>query len=257
MRKGLRLKDGGGGQSGVRIRVVRPVSAKESQPVWLGELLGVARPGTESTVVSLDGGPSSIESRYGEALAVSGVVQKIVQAERDGVDAVISNCMADPAVEAAREAVSIPVIGPAETSMHIAAMLGHSFSVVTILDRLADLIRDHALRIGVARKLVSVRAVNMPVVELDDGDRLAKALTNQSTGAVKEGGAHVIILGCTGMAGLSKIVEEGLREEGIVDVPVIDPAVVTLKIAETLADIGLSHSKRSYPPPLERDFPGY
>jgi len=59
------------------------------------------------------------------------------------------------------------------------------------------------------------------------------------------------------MAGMARDVEEGLRQQGITDVPVIDPAKLAFKIAEALADMGLSHSKRTYPTPPQKEIVGY
>lgn len=233
----------------MKLRVIAPVTTRECEVRAFEQYTAGARPETEITTVLLDKGPASVESRYDEALAVPDVLAKIVQAEKEDVDVVISNCMADPGVEAGRELVSIPVLGPAEISMHMAAMLGRNFSVVTILDRLTPSFHNIAGRLGLTRQLASVRAVNIPVLELVDRDRAVSALIDQSVRAVRDDGAHVIIFGCTGMTGLAKRVEDGLREHGIFDVPVIDPVVLTLKVAEALADLGLSHSKRSYPAP--------
>jgi allantoin racemase len=241
----------------MKIRVIRPIIGLEAESGLVEELSPVAAPGTEISEVSVDKGPASIESSYESALAAIGVVAKIVEAEREGVDAVISNCMDDPGVEAAREMVSIPVIGPAETSMHIAAMLGHKFSVIAVLEADERPFFDHATKAGLASRLASVRAINIPVLELEDRDRTVKALVEQSVRAVKEDGAHVLIFGCTGMTGMAGAVEEGLRREGITDVPVIDPAVLAFKMAEALAGMGLSHSKRTYPAPPKKEIVGY
>jgi allantoin racemase len=241
----------------MKIRVVDPVITKAAEARSLEELSPVARPDTELSAVCVDKGPASIESTYEAALAAPYVVAKIVEAEKDGVDAVISNCMDDPGVEAAREMVSIPVIGPCETSMHIAAMLGHRFSVIGVLEADDRPFHDHARKAGLEGKLASVRAVNIPVLELKDRNRAVSALVEQSVKAVREDGAHVIIFGCTGMAGMAREVEEGLKRRGITDVPVIDPAILALKIAEALADMGLSHSKRTYPTPPKKEIVGY
>jgi allantoin racemase len=41
------------------------------------------------------------------------------------------------------------------------------------------------------------------------------------------------------------------------DVPVIDPAATALKLAEALVGAGLTHSKRTYPQPPEKEILGY
>jgi allantoin racemase len=241
----------------MKIRVIRPVIGLPTEASALEELLPVASPGTEISEVSLDKGPASIESTYESALAAIGVVDKIREAEQEGVDAVVANCMDDPGVEAARELVSIPVVGPAETSMHVAAMLGHRFSVITVLEADERPFFDHATKAGLASRLASVRAINIPVLQLGDRERTLTALVEQSVRAVKEDGAHVLIFGCTGMTGMAGAVEEGLRRQGITDVPVIDPAVLAFKMAEALAGMGLSHSKRTYPTPPKKEIIGY
>ncbi len=241
----------------MKIRVIVPAVAKDFEGVALDWYSRAARADTEMSVVSLDQGPTSVRSIHEAALAEPGTIAKIVQAEEEGVDAVISDCMTDPGVEAAREVVSIPVIGPAETSMHFAAMLGHRFSVITPLARLVPAFHRHAIKAGVARQLASVRVAKTSASEPSDETRVLSVLIDEAIKAVKEDGAHVIIFGSTGMARLTRDVEEGLRKAGISDVPVIDPAILALKIAEALADMGLSHSKRTYPIPPEKEIIGY
>lgn len=55
--------------------------------------------------------------------------------------------------------------------------------------------------------------------------------------AVNEDGAEVLILGCAGMAGFDKIVEN------IVKVPVIDGLVCALMMVESLIKYGVKTSK--------------
>jgi len=241
----------------MKIRVVIPSITKEFEAMGLEQYSPGARSDTEISVTLLDKGPASIESRYDETIAVPDIVGKIVEAEREGVDAVIVDCMAEPGVEAAREVVSIPMIGPAAPAMHVASMLGHRFSVITVLDRAIPRFERHGPKTGLSRQMASLRAVNIPVLEMGDTERLVKALIEQSAMAVREDGAHVIVFGCTGMAGLAEEVKKGLEGQGIFDVPVIDPAILAVKVAEALVDMGLSHSKRTYPNPPEKEIVGY
>ena len=241
----------------MRIRVVAPVIATPLVPAVFEQYCAAARPDTEMSLATLDKGPPSIESRYDEALAVPDVIAKVVQAERDGMDAVIIDCMGDPGLEPARERVSIPVIGPAETSMHVAAMLAHRFSVVTVLDTLIPAFDHHALRTGLTNRMASVRTVGIPVLDLDDHSRLLEALVDRSVRAVTDDGAHLVILGCTGMAGVAQGLTDGLAQHGITDVPVIDPTVLAVKVAEALVQLQLSHSKRTYPCPPDKRIVGY
>ena len=241
----------------MRIRVVTPIITESFGPLIVEEFTAAARPGVEITNVFIAAGPASIESEYDEALAVPGLLAKVRQAEEEGAEAVIIDCMGDPGLRAAREAVSIPVVGPCEASMHLAAMLGHKFSVLSVLERLTTYFEDRAELYGVKDRLASVRSVEFPVLEMEKGrERLPALLIEQGTKAIEEDGAHILILGCTGMMGLAQEVEKGLKDRGY-EVPVIDPVKAAVKTAEALVDMGLSHSKRTYPYPPEKEIIGY
>ena len=108
----------------------------------------------------------SIESAYEEALCVPATIDLIMKCERDGFDAAIIGCFGDPGLEAARELATIPVVGPCESSMLLAAGLGHKFSVLTVFDSLIAGQELLAVKAGVHAKLASVRATGIPVLDL-------------------------------------------------------------------------------------------
>ena len=198
-----------------------------------------------------------MESAYDEALAAPDVVARVREAEEEGMNAVIINCFGDPGLDAAHELVSIPVIGPCETSMHVAAMLGHKFSVITVLERLIPELELHAQKYGVGWKFASARSVDLPVLDLEEGrEQFVDLMVESAAEAIEEDGAHVIVLGCTGLAGLDAQVKSGLSKVGY-EVPVIDPASIALKMAEALVDAKLTHSKRTYPQPPDKEIVGY
>jgi len=213
---------------------------------------------TEVSFTILDKGPETIEGAFDEAFAVPDTIVKIIQAERDGCDAVIIDCMGDPGLAAAREAVSIPVLGPCQTAMHIAGLLGHRFAVVTVLRRLHPILVDMASVYGLRGKMAPVRSVDIPVMELmNDYGRLCQALGEQSVKAVLEDEADVIILGCTGMDGLAEAIERSLAAAGLAGVPVIDPISASISFAKSLLRSKLSHSKRTYESPRAKKIKGF
>ena len=244
-------------QRRARIRVIIPVVGEH----WIApvqEAYGrAARSGTEISAVTIDRGPASIESVRDEALAIPGVLSSVQAAEAEGVDATILDCMADPGLDSTRELASIPVVGPAQSAMHLAAMLAHRLSVITVLEQGIPGVHRQILRYGLTGKVASVRAVNIPVLEMgEDRERVTRAVIEESIRAVREDGAHIIVPGCTEMIGMAPVVQEGLVERGC-DVPVIDPPAVAVKLAEGLVDIGLTHSKRTYPLPPDKEIVGY
>lgn len=233
----------------MNVRVIVPVTTEAFVAATDQAYCAAARPDTVITTVGLDRGPASIECNYEEALAVPDILVKVRDAAQEGVDAIVIDCMMDPALDAARELVSIPVVGPAQASFHLAAMLAHRFSVVTILERDIPLLDRLFRKYSVAEKVASIRVVDIPVLELDvDQTQLIDVVTNASGVAVREDGAHAIVFGCTGMRGVAEAVGQKLAERGDA-VPVINPSLAALKLAESLVDMGLSPSKCTYPTP--------
>lgn len=202
---------------------------------------------TELDSIAIEKGPASIESRYDDILATPYVIKKIVEAELNGFDAVTVNCFGDPAVRAGRELVNIPVVGPGEASMLIASSLCNKFSVITVIKNILPVIYENAKLYGVEGKLASIRAIDIPVLELHKNEeKTVEALADEGMKAIENDGAEVLILGCTGMTGMA----EKLRE--ILKIKVLDPLPTAVKFAETLVSLGLSHSKITYPTPPEK-----
>ena len=202
-------------------------------------------------------GPASIESEFDEALSIPGTIAAAIKAEKEGADAIIIDCMGDPGLKPVREVVSIPVIGPSEMAMHLAAMLGHRFSIVTVLDSVVPMLENLAKVYAVKDKLASVRVIDIPVLELETApDRLFSELAEASIAAVENDGAHAIVLGCTGFLGCAQSISEALKSKDI-DVPVIDPIPSAVCMAAGIVRAGLTHSKRSYAPPSAKKLVGF
>jgi len=212
----------------------------------LAILQRLAAAGTQVSITDVPEGPSSIESAYEEYLSVPGTLLKVQEAERNGLDAAIVGCFGDPGVDAARELVEMLVVGPAEASMLFACSLGHRFSVITVLESVVAPLRHLAQRIGVAEKLASVRAVDIPVLELNkDRTRSVARMTTLARRAVNEDGADALVLGCMSMGFL----EAHAEISSDAGVPVVNPVYAALRMAEALQGAGLRHSKRAYPLP--------
>ena len=180
---------------------------------------------TEVDIVYLDYGPASIESRYDEVLASPFVVEKAVWAEENGYDAVVVSCMNDPAVEAVKELLKIPVVGPREAAWNVANILG--------------------------KKVSWISAKGITVLELSqDPEKTYRALLEDGRRAMKEG-ANVLILRCTGMTGTAKRLTEELGT------PVLEGEGLALALAQMFVDVGLAHSKLAFrhPPEKKRTFP--
>ena len=215
-----------------------------------GLLVEYAALGTEIGIEDVPSGPESIESMYEEYLSIPATVERALELEQDGWDAIVLGCYGDPGLDAFRELLSIPIIGPGEATALIAASLGHRFSVITVTDSVIAFTERQIWNCGVGEKLASVRAVNIPVLELhSDRDKAIGATIEHGAEAIEEDRADTLIVGCMSM-GFLGIAEEASEQQGE---PVLNPSKVALKYAEALVGAGLTHSRKAYmlPPKLE------
>jgi allantoin racemase len=239
----------------IHVKLITPITASGMRRSEHLDILSNSE--LKVTAEQIDMGPNSIECEYEEAMSQPGTILKIIDAEKEGCDAVVIDCMGDPGLQGARECVSIPVIGPCETAMHYASMLGHKFSVLTVLNRTVPLLENLSLLYGVSSKLASIAPVNIPVLELEkDLDYTLNRMTTVAIDAIKNDHAAVIIFGCTGMLGCADAVQNNLKAEGY-DVPVIDPIPLAVNTAYVLAKLKLSQSKHSYPLPPKKGMVGF
>lgn len=238
-----------------RIAVVNPnTTASMTQKIAECARM-VVGPDTEIVAVTNGSGPASIESHYDEALAVPGLLAAIAAGERDGIDGrgidgwVIA-CFGDPGLDAAREVASGPVVGIAEAGMHVATLLGRSFSIVTTLARTIGQAEHLVERYGFSGKCRSIYACEVPVLELDaPGSDARKLVVDYCRRAVEFDEADSIVLGCAGMADFCHDVSEQ------VGVPVIDGVAAAVTMVEGLVRMGLKTSTRSeYAAPLPKTY---
>ena len=197
-------------------------------------------PTTEVVAVSPKSGPRSIESAYDELLSAQPTIETLIENQED-FDAFVLACYSDhPAIHAAREMTSKPVIGIMEASLYTACMLGHRFSIVTTNDRWVPLLWDAIRRYGVAERCASVRATSMPVLALEGGgdQTVRERVLDEARKAIEMDGADVVCLGCAGMAGLHA------QLSGELGVPVVDGVAMAVKLMEALVGYGARTSKK-------------
>ncbi|MBM4430275.1 MAG: Asp/Glu racemase [Chloroflexi bacterium] len=204
----------------------------------------------EVTIICPARGPVTIESSYDEAYAIAPTIDLIKQANEEDYDAIILACFCDVGVEAAKEISSVPVFGLEETTLSIALLLGSKFGIMTEKRPRVAMKELHVRRHGLLERMASIRPLELSVAELDTNPEGTKAAGMAlARRMVEEDGAEVIIMGCAAMAGYSDDLE---RELGV---PVLDPVKVTLKVAEAMVDMGVTHSRLGlYAPPTPKEF---
>lgn len=234
-----------------RILNVIPVVATTWNEVAANEMGKHLAPGFELHHANVQyGGVESVEGLYYMAVTVPYIVEEILRAEQEGYDAAIVFCFNNPGVAEARELVSIPVVGAGEAACYVGLILGSRLGVIDVgatyrtpsHSAMMHLDRQMFKVLGIADRVVSLRATGFPVEDSGTEDLMSDALYREGQKAIEDG-AEVLILGCTGMTGHAQELQKRL------EVPVVDPGVASLKFAELLIVMNLSHSRVTIPSP--------
>ena len=201
---------------------------------------------------SLDSGSQALDSRYEIALTAPYILRTAKEAEAEGYQAVILDCFLDPALDALREHLSIPVFGPCLSSCSLAIRLGGDYSIIGLSDQLNALILDNLRKYQMDRPLRSIRSVNIPLEELHlDRASSVQGLVEACQTAVQEDHARALVFGCTCFSPLADLVRQELQSRGI-QVPIIESLRATLLDAFSCVMQELSQSQSTYRPVREK-----
>jgi allantoin racemase len=182
-------------------------------------------------------GPAAIEGAADAAVVVPELLRLIPAAEAEGFDAAIIGCFSDPGLDALRERVDMPVIGPGAAAMHLAVQFGTRFSILAPSGRGQGRVAARLRALGLAELFASVRGVGCSVMDLAQRRSGAfERIVEAGRSCVDEDGADVLVLGCMSMAFLPDI-DQALRDE--LGVPVVNPVLAALKTAEVAVGLGL------------------
>jgi allantoin racemase len=216
----------------MRMLIINPNSDPKMTEAICKSASEFARDRFEVVCKATPGAPKFIET-YGDDLVTAPGMLKLVEQHEAECDAFVVACHGDPNLDAIKEKTKKPVVGIGEASMKIASMLGHSFSVVTTAKRSIPPKEAQARKYHLQDLLVSVRAPESDASDCGD-DQLFLDLAKA---AVEEDLAEVIVLGCAGLTGMDKLIQEKLG------VPTLDGVVCALMVAEGLVRYGVSTSK--------------
>lgn len=204
-------------------------------------------PDTEVECVPVRNSATVVADHYEAMLFDMYITEAGLRAEEEGYDAVVMDTVSDSGLYALRSRLSIPVLGPGLVSYAVATMLGKRFSIVTMWDKWRHLYEKNLDLYHLWEKCASIRAVDIPpdVEALLAGkeEEVFGKLTAAAQAAIDEDGADVILLGSTTMHQAAQHMSERLAA------PVVNPGPVAIKMAETIVQLGLSHSKVAFPTP--------
>lgn len=179
------------------------------------------------------GAPRYIDTCMDAARALPGMLTLVEQWEEQA-DAFVIACHCDPNLTVLREASAHPVLGIGESSMKMATMLGHKFSVVSTDERGIPNKEANIRAYGLEHFVASLRAPDSECCCVD----MAGKLRNAAAHAVNDDMAEVIVLSTAGQSELAAAMTNELH------VPILDGIDCALTLAEGMCRAGFTTSKK-------------
>ena len=212
-----------------RVKIISPIKIDEAdlrrRRIRYGNQAG---PDTEIEVFNLADGPTSLSTPGDILFCEHAVFQEGINTDQKDFDAILIDCVFDPAVKALREQSPLPVFGPMKVTLPLVMLIANNFSFVARAERqtmwLADLAHQH----GFEYRIASARFLGISYQESRKPKIFDAAMKAQLSKAVNEDGAQAIIMGSTTMA----LEDEVSAAAG--GVPLFLPGMVALRAMEGL-----------------------
>jgi allantoin racemase len=173
--------------------------------------------------------------RYLEFQDAIEVLERGLEAERDGYDAFLIGNIFEPGLHEMRELLNIPVLGLRESAVHVACLMGASFSLVNVNPKFRHRIVEGVRLQGLESRLTSVEAMKVErpgVFDIAMQDEQARAeVVLQFVEAARRGlerGAEVILP--AGGSLMSVLIEAGVTN--VDGAPVVNGVAALVKVAE-------------------------
>lgn len=214
-----------------------------------------ASPGTRVEVAFPDDFEGSrVEQTLGDQMMLNGldhimeapaIIRKIVWASENGYDAVIQSNTFDPGVDGARLSVSIPVIGPFRTTIHVVANLVDRIGILVPLPSHVPYTWRLLRTMGMEGFVTGIRGLGIYGSNLKERRaEITQKAADLVRALVDETGAQgVIPLG----GALIPYVVDPADLQRLSGSPVFNTKGISIRVAEMCVALGLSHSPITYP----------
>jgi allantoin racemase len=207
--------------------------------------LAYASPEVEVGIVSVKASPHY----HGNApdllgLAVPAFIDAFRDAEKQGYDAVVPLGTLDLGVDAGRSVVDIPVVGPSESMLHIASMLGRRFGVLNYHAFGAPLSYRMVERNNMLHKVVGWRSTGFQLPDIAaNRDAVIANFVDKARELVALGADVILPMGITQCP--VHIKPDWLMNE--LGVPVVEGIGAPIRFAAMLVSLKLNYSRKFWP----------
>jgi len=216
----------------MELKVIVPVNSDKYTPLIRAAIAPVVSAGVRVDIECLDKGVASIESQGDLTHNSSYVIDLVKRSAEQGYQGVFVWDMDICGVEAARQSVSIPVVGGLTATAFSAMFAAQRFSVLTVASSEQPL-----PSFASSQNLASMHSLDFTLADLVIGDydsQILQALTEQALIAVERHGAQAIIFGCTGFIDFARPLMDALYQATGRYIAVMDPNCCAISYLQLL-----------------------
>lgn len=176
--------------------------------------------------VTLAEGPPGINSQRDGDSVIAPMVRLMLAREHD-CDAFVIACYGDPGIDSMREAGAKPVLGIAESGILTALTLGQRFGVIALSAKGVSRQLRKIATFGVTQRLARILPLGMAAADTLDESKTYDRMLACGKALRDLHGADVVVMGCAGMAGYRKPLQDALG------LPVVEPTQAAVGMALT------------------------
>ena len=196
-------------------------------------LKGILEPGFEATFNTTTP-PATTTHAVTEFRIARNLIRYAVEAEKQGLSAMVITHFQDAGLAEVKSVVDIPVIGLGETTLAHSLTLGRKLGLVTINPVFVPWHEDQVIRYGLQQRVVGVRAVPATVADFinafasPEGLAKIKPLWERECRILLDAGADVIVPA----GGLPMMLFGSERGANIDGAPIVNGVTLVAKTAE-------------------------
>jgi allantoin racemase len=217
-----------------RVKIISPLKATEADLARRQRRYSEhASFDTEVMVENLEGGPAALDTAGDILTSAAAIFRQGAATSSDTFDAILIDCVFDPAVEELQEATGLPTFGPTRVTLPLVPLVADCFSLIARSQRQCELLADLVEDYGYDDALCSLRALDISYEEAKQEAIFNRVMLDRLAQAVEQDKAQAVVFGSTTMA------LTGEMRAAAHDVPLFMPGMTALRVIEFLWQDGL------------------
>lgn len=212
-----------------RVKIISPIKIDDADLRRRQMRYGAhAGPDTQVTVFNLPEGPTTLDTPGDILFCEHAVFQEGMRTDPADFDAILIDCVFDPALDALREQCAVPTVGPMKATLPMVMQVASRFSYIARAERQTQWLAEVAARYGYASSMASAQFLGLTYTEARKPSVFDEAMVRELRIAMDDNGAEAVVMGSTTMALSEQVIAAAAG------VRLFMPGMVALRVMEHL-----------------------